>query len=59
MFTPGPSEIPTTGMSAINAYVDFVIEDTSRVGRGLGLPRIAESDAASDCLALRVRKMGP
>ena len=43
MFTPGPSEIPTMGMSTVTAYVHFVFEDTSRVGCGLGLPCLAYS----------------
>ena len=41
MFTPGPSEIPTMGMSALTAYVFFMFEDTSKGGCGTGLPRIA------------------
>jgi hypothetical protein len=41
--TPGPSDIPTMGMSTMTAYVLFMFEDTSRVGCGPGLPRIAHS----------------
>ena len=43
MFTPGHSEIPPTGISAVTAYVDIVFEDTNRARCGLLLPRIAYS----------------
>ena len=35
------------GMSAVTAYVQFILKT------------LAERDAGPDCLALRVRKMGP
>jgi len=47
MFTPGPSEIPTMGMSTVAAYFHLVFEITSRVGCG------------PDCLALRIREIAP
>jgi len=43
MFTPGPSEIPTIDMPTVTAYAHFMFENTSSVGCGPGLPRIAYS----------------